>query len=186
MAESRATGCVRCRAWNRDRWLRYVRAWSAIGLTAVEYCQQERLHPSSFQRWRRIFGESGEALSDSERSAEGESAGALFAQVEVASSGTALDAQTIEVVLAPGSADLHNSLPQTLTFTTDETNQITLIGFHPEPGQTGTWTGPGGGEGIHYSYEYLVLDGGLLEAQYIIMRNWNEIPFVAGEVLTLT
>ena len=100
MAESRAKGCVRSRAWNRARWLELVRAWSGSALPVVEYCRREGLHPSSFQRWRHIFGESGEALLDADSSAEDASAGALFAQVEVTSSAAALDAQSIELVLA--------------------------------------------------------------------------------------
>ena len=100
MTEDRPEGCGRSRAWNRARWLTYVRAWSTCGLPVVEYCRQEGLHPSSFHRWRRLFGESGEALLDSQRSAEGESPTALFAQVEVTSSSATVNAHAIEVVLA--------------------------------------------------------------------------------------
>ena len=100
MAEDRPEGCVRSRAWNRARWLTYVRAWSTSGLPVVTYCRQEGLHPSSFHRWRRMFRESGEALLDSQRSAEGESPTALFARVEVTSSSATVNAHAIEVVLA--------------------------------------------------------------------------------------
>lgn len=100
MAEGTPRGYGRGRAWNRARWLTYVRAWSTSGLPVVEYCRQEGLHPSSFHRWRRLFGESGEALLDSQRSAEGESPTALFAQVEVFSPSAPAQAPAIEVVLA--------------------------------------------------------------------------------------
>lgn len=69
---------------------------------------------------------------------------------------------------------------------TVKTNQISLPGTHVEPGQSGTWTGPGGGSGTHNQYEYLVNQANeLLEDQYIVMSNWNSTAFVEGEDLTL-
>ena len=100
MAEGTPRGCGRGRSWNRARWLTYVRAWSTSGLPVVEYCRQEGLHPSSFHRWRRLFGESGEALGDSPDSAEGDSPTALFERVEVFSPSAPAHAPAIEVVLA--------------------------------------------------------------------------------------
>lgn len=69
---------------------------------------------------------------------------------------------------------------------TVKTNQVALLSFHPEPGQVGTWTGPGGGQGEHYEYQYLIIGEGPLYEQYIVMSDWNTTNFVAGEVLTLT
>lgn len=70
---------------------------------------------------------------------------------------------------------------------TVKTNQIGLEGSHFEPGQTGQWTAPGGGVGTHYAYEYLDHQSlpNVLE-QFIVMSDWNETAFLAGEVLTLT
>ncbi len=70
---------------------------------------------------------------------------------------------------------------------TVKTNQVALLGSHPEPGQSGTWTAPGGGEGTHFSYQYQVNQADpLLHDQYIVMSSWNLTNFIAGEVLTLT
>ncbi len=70
---------------------------------------------------------------------------------------------------------------------TVKTNQIGLEGSHFEPGQSGTWTAPGGGEGTHYEYQYMIHPS-IPDAfeQFIVMSDWNETDFLAGEVLTLT
>ena len=100
MAESRATGCVRSRSWNRARWLAHVHACSSSGLSVIKYCQREGLNPGSLNRWRRLFRESGEVPPDELCGAEDEAPGPLFVQVESPSFSLAMEPQTFEVVLA--------------------------------------------------------------------------------------
>ena len=53
----------RNRARNRARWFDHIRAWSGSGLSVAEYCRREGLQRNSFNRWRLVFGKSGEELA---------------------------------------------------------------------------------------------------------------------------
>lgn len=92
--------CGGSRARRRALWLLHVRAWSASGLRAAEYCRRKGLHPESFYRWRRVLLRAGADVGLADRVEPMASQAPRFAEVHVADARGGFGACAIEVVVS--------------------------------------------------------------------------------------
>ena len=108
MKDGESRRCRRSRTWIRSQWREHIVAHASSGLTAVDYCEAQGLHPKSFYRWKRVLRESGELEEllrgnpQQSASTRGKS-GSLFSEVRVGD-GAPPGTSGVEVALRSGIA----------------------------------------------------------------------------------
>ena len=100
MASGNVHAGVGRRSEKRARWRDHLRACSASGLSAAEYCRVEGLHPKSFYRWRRVLGDAGKVTGGSGAVRQAAAVAPLFSEVQVAPVSRDGEGGVLEVVLA--------------------------------------------------------------------------------------